>query len=244
MKKIIIFILSIFIFIPTNLYAATYKAKDMTIDFNDENWVVFTRDNIIDNENLNQLGITYDYMNNFFNQNNAYIDAVHLPVDENTLEAFVLLSDVGLSNNLHMYDEESLEAIGLALKEKANSETYEVLDINNYKIMHVSSIDNEYYLEDYYTIINGKGYTIKFQKKSKIEEIEEINKIINSIKFEIDEKYEKEETLITLVKKYAKLLIKTTAFKVGIVALTLIIVLIIALVIRNKKKEDKMFEEL
>ena len=54
-------------------------------------------------------------------------------------------------------------------------------------------LDNSLYVIDYYTAINGKGYTIKYQSTKEItdEEKDELKNMINNISFRLDDSYEK-----------------------------------------------------
>ncbi len=76
MKKIVLFVL-LFI-IPINVWATTFDLKDtdMSITINEDIWYVFTPDNILNNPELDELGISYEYMVNVFSDNRAYLDAV------------------------------------------------------------------------------------------------------------------------------------------------------------------------
>ena len=76
MKKIVLFVL-LFI-IPINVWATTFDLKDtdMSITIDEDIWYVFTPDNILNNPELDELGISYEYMVNVFSDNRAYLDAV------------------------------------------------------------------------------------------------------------------------------------------------------------------------
>ena len=63
-KKILGLIALLFMCVPMVANAESYKVDDnMTIDLDESLWYVFTRDNIKDNSELDELGLTYDYMN-------------------------------------------------------------------------------------------------------------------------------------------------------------------------------------
>lgn len=76
MKKIGLFV--ILLLMPISVYATSFKLRgtDMNISFDESNWYVFTPDNILNNEELEELGISYEYMVDSFNNNEAYLDAI------------------------------------------------------------------------------------------------------------------------------------------------------------------------
>ena len=101
MKKIL-FALLIFM-MPIFVFAKEYSIKDINLkmEIDDNYWNVFTRDNYKDNELLKSLGVTNEYMENYFTQNNAYVDA--LPKNYG-LDLVVNTSTDGVNiNNLHNY---------------------------------------------------------------------------------------------------------------------------------------------
>ena len=73
MKKYLLILLLLF---PLTVTAQTYQVDEyMKVDMND-NWYTFTRTNLKDNKQLEELNITYDYLNDFMNKNNVYLDAL------------------------------------------------------------------------------------------------------------------------------------------------------------------------
>ena len=77
MKKILTIILIVLLLVPIKKKKKTYKLSDtdITVDLDDEYWVVLTRDNINDEEYLKQYDLTYDFMDSIFKSYNAYLDA-------------------------------------------------------------------------------------------------------------------------------------------------------------------------
>lgn len=74
MKKIVMFIL-LMVILPLNVLATDFSLNDtdMQITFDESEWYVFTPDNILDNPELEELGISYDYMVDTFEENGAYL---------------------------------------------------------------------------------------------------------------------------------------------------------------------------
>ena len=79
------------VFLPVSVYAETYSlgGTDMSIDVDDSLWYVFTRDNIKDNSELKELGISYNSMYDILYTNEAYMDALLLYEDGGFVELFV-----------------------------------------------------------------------------------------------------------------------------------------------------------
>ena len=81
MKRTISILLSVVLcagaFLPITTYAETYNlgGTDMSISVDDTVWYVFTRDNIKNNSELEELGITYEAMYEILHNNEAYMDA-------------------------------------------------------------------------------------------------------------------------------------------------------------------------
>ena len=242
-KKILLVLL--IAMLPIKLNAVSVKAEDLHIEVNEETYYVFTRDNIKDNEELKALGIPYGYMKNMLTSNNCYMDAIKRNTEKLTdaLEILLVISDAQDTSNLHIYSDDEVQRLSDYMKERYEAETEdpslqihieksELLAINGYRYLYYSYYDPGYekYLEDYHTIINGKIYTIKFQnsKEYNEEELKEINEIIKSITFDIDEKYEKikEPSFFT---KYQYLI---TAL------ITVAILTPIRIKMKNKKKEE------
>ena len=127
MKKVLLFVF--LMLIPTLGYATTFELKntDMDITIDESEWYVFTPDNILDNPELEELGLTYEYMLESFQNNQAYLDAILFYYDsEDYIELFVrkvALEDIG---NLVNYDDDFIERLGQALadEQKANYEIY------------------------------------------------------------------------------------------------------------------------
>lgn len=88
MKKYLLILLLLF---PLTVTAQTYQVDEyMKVDMND-NWYTFTRTNLKDNKQLEELNITYDYLNDFMNKNSVYLDALKKESErtEDMIESFV-----------------------------------------------------------------------------------------------------------------------------------------------------------
>lgn len=196
MKRTMRILLSIILcfsaLLPIITYAETYNlgGTDMSISVDDTVWYVFTRDNIKNNSELEELGITYEAIYEILHNNEAYMDAILYYEDGEYTELFVRKRalDTGIANLSNYKDSEVLElAKELAKKQGAN--TYSVYE-NQYKFAKLEYIDSNlgYYICEFVTCVNKDNYTFTFQSTSQFtdEEYAEIENIVDSVKFDID----------------------------------------------------------
>ena len=196
MKRTVSILLSIVlcvgVLLPITTYAETYNlgGTDMSISVDDTVWYVFTRDNIKNNSELDELGITYDAMFDILHNNEAYMDAILYYEDGEYVELFVRKRtlDTGIANLSNYKNSEVLElAKGLAKKQGA--EKYSVYE-NQYKFAKLEYIDSNYgyYICEFVTCVNKDNYTFTFQSTSRFtdEEYAEIESIVDSVKFDVD----------------------------------------------------------
>ena len=101
------------VLLPVSAHAATYSLSetDMSIDVDNSLWYVFTRDNIKDNSELKELGISYNTMYDILYTNEAYMDALLLYEDGGYVEFFVRKRplDTGVANLSNYEDKDVLE---------------------------------------------------------------------------------------------------------------------------------------
>lgn len=191
-KKILGMILAVLMCFPMVVNAKSYKVDDnMTISLDDTSWYVFTRDNIKDNSELDELGITYDYMNDLFNKNSMYMDATIFYDDgEDFIELLIRKStNDSKVKNLTNYSDEEVKELGDELAKKTGSTDYDVYT-NDYKFVQSKYLDKNagYNIIEYYTIVNGVNYTVTVQKTTEFDKTEEsfVKDIVDGIKFNID----------------------------------------------------------
>lgn len=194
MKKvgIMIFCLIFLFLFPVDILAKSYSLNgtDITIDIPDD-WYVFTRDNIKNNADMVKLQIDYEYMKNFFEQNYAYMDTFIMYDNGQSVELFVRVKENNNINNLSNYSDDNVLELAESLAKKTGSNDYDVY-VEDYKYAVSKYIDNGMYIIEYYTIVNGYGYTMTIQKPAMYtaDEEAEIKQIIDSIVFDVDESLE------------------------------------------------------
>ena len=179
-------------FMPISVYAETYHlgGTDMSIQVDDSSWYVFTRDNIKNNSELDELEISYDSMYDILYNNEAYMDAILLYDDGKYVELLVRkrTMDSGIVNLSNYNNEEVLElAEGLAKRQDADD--YSVYE-NQYKFAKLEYIDSNlgYYICEYVTCVNKDNYTFTFQSTTQFSdsEYDEMENIIDSIQFDVN----------------------------------------------------------
>lgn len=178
--RIIFFVLLIFLINMPNSYAQKYDGLDMNISL-DEWWFVFTRDNLNNNQNLSDLGISKDYMENFFAENDAYLDAIYFYnyPSEDYLEFVVYKYDMNNDENLKKFKniknlknakKADIGHLGIMLGEEeeiTNTIVYETDDLLFLKNYY--ELDDGYQLS-YITIYNKQYYILNFTSNNPIDD--------------------------------------------------------------------------
>lgn len=185
-------ILCVALFLPVTTYAQAYQMSDtdMTITVNDTEWYVFTRDNIKDNPELAELGVSYEDMHSILYDNEAYMDAILFYEDGGYIEFFVRKRplDTGLVN-LSNYTDSEVATFAKEIAKNQNTDNYGVYE-NTYKFAKLEYFDAtyNYYVCEYITVVNKDDYTLTFQSETEFTEweYEEIKRIVDSIQFDVD----------------------------------------------------------
>ena len=228
MKKILLFVFLMFVPIVGDATTFELKNTDMDITIDESEWYVFTPDNILDNPELEELGLTYEYMLESFQNNQAYLDAILFYYDsEDYIELFVrkvALEDIG---NLVNYDDDFIERFGQALADEQNA-NYEIYR-TDYPFILLDYMDQGFYLQEYYTIVNGNGYTITAQKPNAFsrEDKARVEKIVDSVSFEVD---------LSLKEHNSKETNKEVNYIIIGISSVVLVVVILLTVFKNKKE--------
>lgn len=178
--------------LPVSVFAETYELSDtdMNIDFDTSSWYVFTRDNLENNPQLEELGLDYDEMHSLLYNNNAYLNAaLALSVDD-YIELFVrkTAQTTGVAN-LTNYSKDELQEFATALAEKQNTQVYSVYQ-NQYNFAKLEYKDANVgvFVYEFYTIVNKQNYTFTFQSETEFtdEKRQIAEQIIDGVKFNVD----------------------------------------------------------
>ena len=192
MKRFLIvllcFICLIFCF-PTTAYAWGYSLKDteLTVFVDDEHWYVFTRDNLYNNSELDDLGFTAEQVNQFFEGNNAYLDAMRVYEDGHWDEFIILINDTDLVNNLSSCDEAEIDAIAQNILNDLELSKYNIYPTEKYQFIQFDYFDTAYdhYVYEFVTIFNNRLYSFIFKSPQQFSSsiYTEFAIIINSVQF-------------------------------------------------------------
>jgi len=228
-------LLCAFLLIPMTAYAETYYMSDtdMRISIDDSLWYVFTRDNIKDNPELEEVGISYDNMCDILYNNQAYMNAAVFYEDGEFLELFIRKKtlDSGIAN-LSNYDNDRIMEMAKELADRQNAEDYCVYE-NQYKFIKMEYFDANfsYYVCEYITVVNRDNYTLTFQSEKPFDqwEYEEIGQIVDSIHFDVDPSIKEKKT----DSSYDNILVKTVCGAIAGGAAGAVVGFV------NKKKKSK-----
>ena len=163
MKKIALFL--IILAFPFIIFAGKLEIKDINLKVTvDDSFIIFTRDNLDGNNNLDKLGINKDYLKKSLEKNSIYLDIV----EENAnYEIIVVVPNIKLDmDNISSSTTAQLNSLKDEIVKKTNAKTASVYR-NKYNYVFVDYYDEKtgYYIVNYYTVMNSKGYNFQLQKK-------------------------------------------------------------------------------
>ena len=227
-KKILLFL---FLILPVTLFAKEYDLKDTNLKIAlDSNWTVFTKDNIKDNSLLSKYDMTEEYLTNYMNKRDAYLDAFH----KNGYQLIIRMQDITKINNLSNRTENEIKAFANQIIESTKVDKYDIYKQNNItyiKIIYKISSTNSYSIE-YLTVVNNKLYIFDIicgKEYPSENTLSSSNNLINSVNITIDSKYKKEEGDYFF----------TSALGMIICGISLaFVILIIYFIIKTKKKKN------
>lgn len=178
--------------LPAAVFATTFEipGTDMTIDIDDSLWYVFTRENIQDNPELTELGLSYEYMNTTLRANDAYLDACLFYKDGNYIELFVIKTEDENTRkivNFADHPDSRIQELSESIAEQwdgADPEVYQT----QYKYVCVEGETGGYYLQAYVTVVNKQMYTLKFQSSAPFnqDEYAMMEQMVDSVRFDVD----------------------------------------------------------
>ena len=187
MKKILMLI--IVLVLPLIVFAKDFEIKDIDLKIKlKDDYIVFTRDNISNNEDLSKLNIKEDYMKEVMDNNNIYLDILNNDV---SYEILVVVPNKTLSfYDLSSATDSMLDDLKNELMKKTGSEKASIYKKNhNYIVVDYYDKNTDNYIVNYYTVVNAKGYNFQLQKKNEITDTEkqELKEIIDSVNITVKE---------------------------------------------------------
>lgn len=162
--------------------------NDVRMNIDDSEWYVFTRENIYNNYELDELSISYDYLYDFMHNNSVYMDAILWYNDSDYIELFVRKAKFEKIVNLSNYSDDDVLEIAEGLAGKHNTSDYGVFE-NQYKFIELKYYESGFNIKEYCTVVNGYNYTFTFQSNFSMgyKEYNEFDDIIDSVWFDVDE---------------------------------------------------------
>lgn len=240
MKKLK-YLLLILLFIPTCVFADSYNIdSNVTVEL-DDSWYIFTPDNIKDNKNIKETGLTEEYLSDYMKRNDVYLNA-YLITDKKKKDKIELVmvkkeltNDMG---NLHAYPEDEINDFAKDIVKSADyfGDDYKIFG-DKVKYVEFDYETGNYEAVQFITTMNGYGYYFMFTKnkiesKSEIDLISISENVMKDVSFKIDPKFDQ-------VKKRSKIEVNKIQIIAGIICVVCIICFIIVRVLSKKKKVSK-----
>lgn len=193
MRISILAILCALMLLPIAAWAETYDLgdTDMTIEVDDSRWYVFTRDNLENNPELAEFGISESEVYDDLCRLEAYLDAVLLYTDGNYKELFVFKTSMPEDSlvNMSNYSNEELEEVAESMADEHGVDDYSIYE-NDYKFLRFDYFEEETdcYIYAFVTVVNRDIYTLKFQSSTPFSDAqyEEFDRIVDSVHFDVD----------------------------------------------------------
>ena len=251
MKRHICFLLAIFLvlaaFSPVLAGAQTYSPSetDFSIEIDNGTWYVFTRDNIENNPELEEIGVSYEAMHSYLNDSNRYLYGCLFYQEGDSLELLGIKEKIdGEMANLSNYSDAMVAIFAKGVADNAGAEDYQIVK-NDYTFVKVEYTSSNFYVCQFVTLVNKDYYTFAFRSELPFvaDEYAEMKIIIDSIGFNVDETIEEgiQTSFLQVIIDSLKQSVVIDAI-VGAVAGG-IAGLIIAIVIKKKKKKKAMSKE-
>lgn len=194
--KKIVFSLIMILFMPLVVNAATIDVPSANMSFSlKDDWYVFTRDNLEENTDLEELEITATEMNDYLLEYDLYVDAF-----TDDYDFFVFMTETENVGSLPDYYDFELEDFATDIMNTYGADSYEIYD-NDYKFVKIEYFESDYYVIDYYTIIDNQYYILSIQKLEEFtdEERDMMKDIVDSVQFDNYEAEDNKEMVVVAI---------------------------------------------
>ncbi len=183
MKRIMVFWLVLIL--PIFVMASEYSSKDINMKFAvNDNYIVLSRDNLNNNEYLDKLNVTKNYIETIMNENDIYFIITN---PDMSFEILVVVPDKEISfKDLNSATSSELESLKNTIIKETGDKVPTIYK-TDYSFVVANYNDGEYHNINYYTVINSRGYNIQMQKKDKITESDEeaLKEIVDTVIFKV-----------------------------------------------------------
>lgn len=236
-------VLCVALLFPVTTHAQTdpVLSTDMHISIDSFVWTVYTRVVAFGDFGIGEPEIPHEKIYNFLKENNLYLYASKSDPGGEHTEFLIRKTpiDTGLAN-LSNYKNRQVLSLARELARKNGIEAYSIYT-SQYKFVKLEYYDADaaLYLCKFITIVNKDNYTFTFQSSAPFTEQEhiEIQKIMDSVAFDIDPSIQEDSVLLFLDNAPELATIGTVIISVGSVLIGTMIGVII-LIVRKKKKKS------
>lgn len=199
-KKIFVVLCTVIIAvltIPEYSFAQSYTVNkgEITISFDEEKWIVFTRDNIKDNKELEKLDVSYKNMKSTMEKSSAYIVAFCGGKKERMEVLVRAVKNKYINNICTLEDDEKtsfLKGVDETYSSSMDNYQSEFCELGAYQYVKMTGNydKDDYSVIEYLTIINGTNYLISAQKAGAFTkgELKEFTATVEDISFQVDPK--------------------------------------------------------
>lgn len=176
-KKLNIIFLIILLTIPFKINASTYDIFGLEFKINNTDFNTFIKDNI------NRAQLDVDFLN--------FIDAVfndggflYATNNDTSKEIFIYAYEYN-DINLNVQSKENIKKFENIILYQNSAENHDIYEINNYKYIFFQYNYENLFIIDYYTIMNGYVFLIRFQQSSNftVQEKQDIKSLIDNINY-------------------------------------------------------------
>jgi hypothetical protein len=188
------FLACVLLLLPATVCASPYLPgdTDISVSVDDSIWYVFTRENIENNPELDELGIAYNTIHSVFYDNGAYLDALLFFGEKDYVE-FLIYKEAGDADDpvqMSNYSDKEIQQLGERLAKETHAENPEIVQKGTHKFIELNyyASELEYYTVTYYTIVNRQYYTLTFQSPTQFtqDQKDEIAKVMDTVSFRVD----------------------------------------------------------
>lgn len=177
---------------PNAQFSIEIKNERLTLNIDDSVWYVITRDNVYNNPEVEELGLSADTLYESLLKDNIYLNAAVFYKDSNTcLEMFLRETEAGDLYNLSSLSSSEASSFtakllsDLGFGGTVGYSSKVITTPQQYKFIRLEYPDSGFYITEYFTAVNGQGYLLSFQTLAPFIdwEYQEMEKIVDSIAF-------------------------------------------------------------
>ena len=191
MKKVfrqivLLIVMAFFIVNPLKVFGQTFNVDgtEVNITFGDE-WHVCTRDNPVCCYEVEALGMTKEYMLDFFEENLIYLNAgIIADFDNDGIDFFIIKDKTDFCENMSKLTDEELDKVVQEFADSVECDVCEIYD-GDQTFVHMEYEEDKVNYIKYITVYNSEYYTFTVQKASAFtkDEKKDIKEIMESVYF-------------------------------------------------------------